>query len=81
MIEAGPDLHPLLEEETQNPFGRQMRTMPEEHSKLIWDIVSYISNLQAFFDFALGCGISSRIVRKVVEDNDPSDDDISLNDV
>ena len=55
-----------------------MRAMPVEHSKFIWDIVSYISNLQAFFDFAIGCGIPSHIVRKAIEDNDPSDDDISL---
>ena len=42
-------------------WKRQMRTMPVEHSKFIWDIVSYISNLQAFFDFAIGCGIPSHI--------------------
>ena len=70
MIEAGPDLHLLLEEDTQNPFGKDMRTMPEEHSKFIWDIVSYIPILQAFFDFALGCGIPSCIVQKAIEDND-----------
>ena len=57
-----------------------MRTMPVEHSKFIWDIVSYISNLQAFFDFAIGCGIPSCIVRNAIEDNDPSDDDISSDD-
>ena len=44
----------------------------------MWDIVSYISNLQAFFDYATGCGILSHMVRKAIEDNDPSDDDISL---
>ena len=43
-------------------WKRQMRTMPIEHSKFIWDIVSYISNLQAFLDFAIGCGIPSHIV-------------------
>ena len=43
-------------------WKRQMRTMPVEHSKFIWDIVSYISNLQAFFDFVKGCGIPSHIV-------------------
>ena len=80
MMEAGPDLHLPLEEGTQTPFGREMRTMPVEHSKFIWDIVSYISNLQAFFDFALGCGIPSCIVQRAIEDNDPSDDDISLED-
>ena len=56
---------------------RQMRTMPVEHSKFIHP---YISNLQAFFDFALGCGIPSCIVCRAIEDNDPSDDDISLDD-
>ena len=54
--------------------------MPVEHSKFIWDIVSYISNLQAFFDFTIGCGIPSRIVRRAIEGNDPSDDDTSLED-
>ena len=54
--------------------------MPVEHSKFIWDIVSYTSNLQAFFDFALGCGIPSHIVQKAIGDKDPSDDDISLAD-
>ena len=54
--------------------------MPVEHLKFIRDIVSYISNLQAFFDFAIGCRIPSRIVQKAIEDNDPSDDDISLDD-
>ena len=42
--------------------------------------MSYISNLQAFFDFAIGCGIPSHIGQKTIEDNDPSDDDISLDD-
>ena len=59
-------------------WKRRMRTIPVEHSKFIWDIVSYITNLTAFFDFAIGCGIPSHIVRKATEDNDPSDDDISL---
>ena len=54
--------------------------MPVEHSMFIWDIVSYISNLQAFFDFALGYGVSSRIVCRAIQDSDPSDDDISLDD-
>ena len=43
-------------------WKRQMTTMPVEHSKFMWDIVSYISNVQAFFDFAIGCGIPSHIV-------------------
>ena len=29
---------------------RRMRCMPMEHNKFMWDIVSYITNLQAFFD-------------------------------
>ena len=61
-------------------WKRQMRTMPVEESKIIWDTVSHISNLQAFFDFALGCCLPSHIVQKAIEDNDPSDDDISLDD-
>ena len=52
--------------------------MPIEYSKFLWDIVSYITSLQAFFDFAIGCGIPNHMVRKAIEDNDPSDDDISL---
>ena len=61
-------------------WKRRMRTMPVEHSRLIWDIVSYISNLKAFFDFAIGSAIPSYIVRKAIEDNDPLDGDISLED-
>ena len=57
-----------------------MTTMPIKHSKFIWDIVSYISNLQVFYDFAYGCGIPSHIVCKAIEDNDLSHDDISLDD-
>ena len=30
---------------------RRMRCMPMEHSKFVWDTVSYITSLQAFFDF------------------------------
>ena len=52
--------------------------MPIEHSKFIWDIVPYISNLQAFFNFVMGCGIPICIVHRAIEDNDPSDDEISL---
>ena len=44
--------------------------MPIEHSKFVWDIVSYITSLQAFFDFAIGCGIPNHMVRKAIEDND-----------
>ena len=74
------DPHPLLEIKLKESliWKREMRTMPVEHSKFIWDIVSYISNLQAFFDFAIGCGIPSHIVQRAIEDNDPSDDDITL---
>ena len=54
--------------------------MPVEHSRFIWDIVFYISSLQAFSDFALGCAIPSCIVCKAIEYNEPSDEDISLDD-
>ena len=57
---------------------RRMRCMPMEHTKFVWDIVFYITNPQAFFDFAIGCGIPNHIVRKAIEDNDPSDGDIFL---
>ena len=35
---------------------------------------------KSIFDFAIGCDIPSHIVRKPIEDNDPSDGDISLED-
>ena len=56
----------------------KLRCMPVEHTKYLWDIVSYITKLQGFFDFALGYNIPIHIVRKAIEDNDPSDGDISL---
>ena len=55
-----------------------MRSMPVEHLKFMWDIGSYISNLKSFFDFTIGCNIPNHIVRKAIEDNDPKDGDISL---
>ena len=55
-----------------------MRTLPVEHSKFIWDIVSYITSLQAFFYFAAGCHLPVHIVRRAIEDNDPSDGEVSL---
>ena len=44
-------------------WQQQMRTLPVEHSKFMWDTVSYITSLQAFFDFAAGCDIPVHIVR------------------
>ena len=55
-----------------------MRTLPVEHSKFIWDTVSYITSLQAFFDFAAGCDLPVHIVRTAIEDNDLSDGEVSL---
>ena len=52
--------------------------MPLEHTKFLWDIVSYISKLQGFFDFALGCNIPNHIVQRALEDNDPNDGNVSL---
>ena len=40
--------------------------------------ITYITSLQAFFDFAIGCGIPNHMVRKAIQDNDPRDGDISL---
>ena len=59
-------------------WASKLRSMPLEHTKFLWDIVSYISKLQGFFDFALGCNIPNHIVRRAIEDNDPSDDNVSL---
>ena len=59
-------------------WASKLRCMPLEHTKFLWDIVSYISNLQGFFDFALGCNIPNHMVRKAIEDNDPSDGNVSL---
>ena len=50
-----------------------MRDMPIEHTKFSWDIVSYITNLQSFYDFAMGCDMPIYVVRNAIEDNDPSD--------
>ena len=54
-----------------------MRNMPVEHSKFMWDSVLHFK-YASIFDFAIGCGIPSHMARKAIEDNDPSDGDISL---
>ena len=59
-------------------WQQQMSTLPIEHSKFIWDIVSYITSLQAFFDFVVGCDLPVHIVRRAIEDYDPSDGEVSL---
>ena len=59
-------------------WQQQMSTLPVEHSRFIWDTVSYITSLQAFFDFAAGCDLPVHIVRRAIEDNDPSDGEVSL---
>ena len=59
-------------------WASKLRCMPLEHTKFLWDIVSYISKFQGFFDFALGCNIPNHIVRRAIEDNDPSDGNVSL---
>ena len=59
-------------------WQQQMRALPIEHSKFIWDTVSYVTSLQAFFDFAAGCDLPIHIVRRAIEDNDPSDGEVSL---
>ena len=55
-----------------------MRALPIEHSKFISDTVSDITSLQAFFDFAAGCDLPIHIVRRAIEDDDPSDGEVSL---
>ena len=65
--DRGRSRSPSVQKVCSDPiWKRTMRAMPVEHSKFIWDIVSYISNLQAFFDFAIGCGNPSHIVRKTI---------------
>ena len=59
-------------------WQQEMSTLPVEHSKFIWDTVSYITSLQTFFDFAAGCDLPVHIVRRAIEDNDPSDGEASL---
>ena len=59
-------------------WQQQMRALPLEHSKFIWDTVSYITSLQAFFDFAAVCDLPVHMVRRAIEDNDPSDGEVSL---
>ena len=59
-------------------WASKLICMPVEHTKFFWDIVSYVTKLQGFFDIALGCNIPNHIVRKAIEDNDPSDGDVSL---
>ena len=59
-------------------WQQQMRTLPVEHSQFIWDTVSYITSLQAFFDFAAGCDIPGPIIRRAIEDSAPSDGEVSL---
>ena len=59
-------------------WQQQMRTLPIEHSKFIWDTVSYITSLQAFFNFAAGYDLPVHIVRRAIEHNDPSDGEVSL---
>ena len=40
--------------------------------------MSYITSLQAFFDFAAGCDLPVHVVRRAIEDNDPSDGEVYL---
>ena len=59
-------------------WQQQMKALPIEHSKFIWDTVSYITSLQAFFDFAAGCDLPIHIVRRAIEDNDLSEGEVSF---
>ena len=69
----------LLKRRCPRPvWQKQMRTLPIGHSKFFWNTVSYITSLQAFFDFAAGCDLPIHIVRRAIEDNDPSDGEVFL---
>ena len=61
---------PRLEKEDESYASRALKVYMG-HSVLHFKPTS-------FFDFAIGCGIPSHIVRRAIEDNDPSDGDISL---
>ena len=59
-------------------WQQQMRALSIEHSKFVWDTVSYITSIQAFFDFAAVCDLPIHMVRRAIEDSDPSDGEVSL---
>ena len=73
-----PSRSPLRKKCSKPVWQQLTRALPFEHSKFIWDTVSYITSLQAFFDFAAGCDLPVHIVRRAIEDNDPSDGEVSL---
>ena len=57
-----------------------LRALPEEHSKFIWDIVSFIKDVDHLYDFAMGIGIHSSEVRRAIADNKPIRTNMSLDD-
>ena len=73
-----PSRSPSKKKCSKPVWQQQMRALPVEHSKFIWDTVFYITSLQAFFDFAAGCDLPIHIVRRAIEDNDPSNGEVSL---
>ena len=73
-----PSRTPSKKKGSKPVWQQQMRALPIEYYKFIWDTVSYITSLQAFFDFAAGCDLPIHIVRRAIEDNDPSDGEVSL---
>ena len=50
---------------------RSLRNLPVEHSKFIWDIVSFIKDEDHLSEFAAGVGISAKIVKRAVANNEP----------
>ena len=50
---------------------RSLRNFPIEHSKFIWDIVSFIKDEDHLSEFATGVGISPKIVKRAVANNEP----------
>ena len=50
---------------------RSLRNLPIEHSKFIWDIVSFIKDEDHLSEFATGVGISAKIVKRAVANNEP----------
>ena len=62
---------PEARKEMVPTWVRSLRNLPIEHSKFIWDIVSFIKDEDHLSEFATGVGISAKIVKRAVANNEP----------
>ena len=62
---------PGVRKEMVPTWVRSLRNFPIEHSKFIWDIVSFIKDEDHLIEFATGVGISPKIVKRAVANNEP----------